>query len=241
MKVTVVGTSCTWFKRNNTSFIIDDNILIDTPEGSYKDILKYVDVLLLDAIFITHFHNDHFPDLHIITTRMMRSNIQRKNPLKVFGPKGIVSRLMSLHEICNSSEDEKNIENYNGKVEFIEMQEGAVYEMGRYAITPYRMDHGPSETYGLTFKENGNKTVGFSSDTTDCENLRKLVANSDVSFVDFASVKHHHAHMFIEAFTSLLKDNPTKTIYPVHTSDDTQKYVEENNINPLHDGQILNF
>jgi hypothetical protein len=42
MKVFAVGTSCTWFKRNNTSFIIDDKILFDTPAGSYKDIIKQI-------------------------------------------------------------------------------------------------------------------------------------------------------------------------------------------------------
>ena len=72
MKVFAVGTSCTWFTRNNTSFIIDDKILFDTPAGSYKDIITKIDILKLDAIFISHFHADHFGDFPVFATRFMR-------------------------------------------------------------------------------------------------------------------------------------------------------------------------
>ena len=36
MKVNVMGTSCIWFTRNNTSFVIDEEMFLDVPEGSYK-------------------------------------------------------------------------------------------------------------------------------------------------------------------------------------------------------------
>ena len=51
MKVLAVGTGCTWFERNNTSFIIDDKILFDTPSGSYKDIIKSDEDVLSIALF----------------------------------------------------------------------------------------------------------------------------------------------------------------------------------------------
>ena len=76
MKVTVVGTSCTWFKRNNTSFIIDDDIVFDTPDGAYKDIINYIDIFKIRCIIITHFHTDHFTDLHIFDY-MNKSNYER--------------------------------------------------------------------------------------------------------------------------------------------------------------------
>ena len=68
MKVFAVGTSCTWFKRNNTSFILDDKILLDTPSGSYKDIIRKIDIFKLDGIVISHFHADHFGDFSIFAT-----------------------------------------------------------------------------------------------------------------------------------------------------------------------------
>ena len=59
MRVKVIGNSCTWFKRPNTSFVLDDNILFDAPQGSLKFMLDNVDFEKIKYIVITHFHSDH--------------------------------------------------------------------------------------------------------------------------------------------------------------------------------------
>ena len=54
MKVTAVGTSCTWYTRRNTSFILDDKMLFDISSGNYKEVIKSIDIFDLNAIFIIY-------------------------------------------------------------------------------------------------------------------------------------------------------------------------------------------
>ena len=240
MKLTVVGTSCTWFERRNTSFVVDDNILIDTPAGSYKFVLQNFDVAKIDTIFITHFHDDHFIESRVFTTSHMRNyKGERTGKLKMFGPKGIAKKLVDLNKFIIGSKDECSLEKTLKSVEFIEVEDGKVYNVGKYKVQAYRVDHGEPETYGYKFIEDGGKTVAFSGDTLYCDNVNKMISESDVAFVDFTTMKPHVSHMCKDDFLRLRKDYPDKIIYPVHTTDDAQKFVEENNFNPLHDGQVV--
>lgn len=241
MKVNVVGTSCTWFKRKNTSYIIDDNILLDVPEGAYKDITNTIDIFGLKCVLISHIHTDHALDLHVIATRHMRENHGRKEPLRVYGPKGLFDTILTFNKLFNGGADECERENYEGFVEFIELENGMTFDEGEYTITAFKVEHGKPETYGFTFADKTGKVIGFSTDTTICENLHKIISSSDFAFVEVASIKPSKTHICLEEYLNLLKTYPNTKIYPVHTCDACQKYVEENNLNPLHDGQILEF
>lgn len=241
MKVTVVGTGCTWFTRNNTSFIIDDDILLDTPEGAYKDIAKIVDVLALDSIFISHFHTDHFNDLHIILTRMMRETKNRSKKLKVFAPKGIQTLLINMNKLFYGAGDETDIKNFLDSVDFIELEDRKIFELERYNVETFKVCHGRPETFGFVFREKGGKVVAFSADTCYCENLENLLKGADAAFVELSCMKKHPYHLCVDEFLKLVKDHKTTKIYPVHTSDETQKFVEENGLNPLYDGEVKIF
>ena len=84
MKLKIIGTSCTWFERLNTSYVIDNDIIFDVPNGNYKPIIKYTDISKLRCIIISHFHTDHFADFRIIATLIMRhfEKYGRTAPLK---------------------------------------------------------------------------------------------------------------------------------------------------------------
>ena len=134
MKVFAVGTSCTWFERNNTSFILDDKILLDTPSGSYKDIVRKVDIFKLDGIVISHFHADHFGDFPVFATRFMRESEKRgrTEKLKVYGPKGIFEKLLSLNILLGGGEDECDEKQLKRNIDFIEVFDGDEFELSGY-------------------------------------------------------------------------------------------------------------
>jgi hypothetical protein len=52
MVVDVIGSSCTWFKRNNTSFVLDGNILFDIPIGNYKQIIRRYNIYNMKSLFM---------------------------------------------------------------------------------------------------------------------------------------------------------------------------------------------
>ena len=126
MKVYLVGTSCTWFKRNNTSFILDDKILFDTPDGSYKEIIRKMNIFDVKSVYISHFHSDHFTDLQIIATRFMRESERNGvvDKLNVYGPKGLLDHLVDFNKTVFAGCDECNKESLTKRINFIEVGDG---------------------------------------------------------------------------------------------------------------------
>ena len=241
MKVTVLGTSCTWFKRNNTSYIIDNDILFDAPQGSYKSIIKEIDIFKLKAIVISHMHTDHVLDLHIITTRVMRENRGRTEPLRIYAPKGLFDKILKLHELFFAADDECDRNSYAGKVEFIDLEDGMTFSESEYNITAYKVEHGKPESYGFTFEDKKGMVVGFSGDTILCDNLYKIIEKSKYAFVEAAAAKVSKTHITLAEYLELREKYPNTEFYPVHTCDECQQYLEDNNLNAVHDGDVFKF
>lgn len=120
--------------------------LIDCGEGTqYRLVEQKVNMNKIDAIFISHLHGDHYLGLvGLISTMAL---LGRKNPLKVFGPPGLleiitvqfqVSRTvlqypLSLHEVLPND---------------IQM----IYEDGAVTVSGFPLVHG-IPTNGYLFQE----------------------------------------------------------------------------------------
>lgn len=244
MKIDVIGTSCTWFERKNTSFVIDKNIIFDVPNGAYKDIISVIgleNLETIDAIIISHFHSDHFADLRVFTTRFMRELKNLKAKKKVYAPKGCLDALINLNKAMFSSDDELSKSKHLEKIEFIDIYDGFEFEVGNYKVIAHRVDHGKLETYGFVFTDKKGTRVGFSADTCVCDGLKKILSSSDFAFVEMAAVEKSTKHICIEEFEELIKEYPNCKLFPVHTSDHCQEYAEKNAMNFLKDGQVLNL
>jgi len=64
-----------------------DRLLFDCGEGTQRQMLRSVGLLDLDAIFITHFHADHWLGLPgMLKSFALR---ERERPLSVYGPTGL--------------------------------------------------------------------------------------------------------------------------------------------------------
>ncbi|MBR7172313.1 MAG: ribonuclease Z [Clostridia bacterium] len=243
MKVNVLGTSCTWFTRNNTSFIIDDDIVFDVPSGNYKLITQNIDVKKIRCVLISHFHSDHFGDLRIITTEFLRHFEQfgRSEHLRIYGPKGIAQRIIDTNIIFCSAQDEQSMEKLTKYIDFIELEDGFEFEEGGYKIKAYKMVHGAAETFGFTFEDESGKTVAFSADTAMCDNLHKMLENANVAFVEMSAVKPSLSHLNVDDFIELSKKYSNLVMYPVHTSDLSHDYAVEKGykLNYLNDGDVL--
>lgn len=244
MKVNVLGTSCTWFTRNNTSYIIDDDIVFDVPSGNYKFIAKNTDIEKIRCVLITHFHSDHFGDLKIITTEFLRhfENFGRNEHLRIYGPKGIAQKIIDANVVFCSAEDEKSMEKLTKYIDFIELEDGFEFEEGEYKIKTYLMAHGAVETFGFTFEDKNGKVVAFPADTTVCDNLHNMLENANVAFVEMSAVKPSLSHLNVDDFDMLSKKYSKAVFYPIHTSDLSQDYAIEKGykFNYLNDGDILN-
>jgi ribonuclease Z len=73
-----------------------DRLLFDCGEGTQRQLLRSVGLLDLDAIFITHFHADHWLGLPgMLKSFALR---ERSEPLTVYGPAGL-AQLMDVMRI----------------------------------------------------------------------------------------------------------------------------------------------
>lgn len=64
MKITLIGTGSMYTKYNSASTLINDDLLVDLPNGTTKQLLKQgFDLTKIKTILITHFHGDHTADI----------------------------------------------------------------------------------------------------------------------------------------------------------------------------------
>ena len=133
----------------------------------------------------------------------------------------------------------------NDCIEFIDLEDGMKFEQNGYKVTALKMEHGAPETYGFIFEDKFGKIVGFSGDTAECENLHNILAKADFAFVEMALSKISNdiyakkTHISTSEFVELTRKYPNCKMFPVHTTDETQKFAEENGLNSLHDGDLV--
>jgi ribonuclease BN (tRNA processing enzyme) len=137
----------------------------------------------LTRAFVTHLHSDHtvgYPDL-IFTTWVM----ERKDPLEVYGPKGL--RSMTKHIVAAYREDidmrVKGLEQADPRgyqVNAHEIKPGLIYEDQKVRVTAFRVRHGSwKEAFGFRFETPDRKIV-ISGDCAPSESVVENCNGCDV-------------------------------------------------------------
>ena len=64
MNLQIIGSGGMWNKENSASYLIDNHILIDIPNGGCKNLYNFGNnIENIDNVLITHFHGDHYFDI----------------------------------------------------------------------------------------------------------------------------------------------------------------------------------
>jgi len=137
----------------------------------------------LKVVFLTHLHSDHttgYPDL-ILTPWVL----ERSDPLKVFGPKGIKNMTTKILEAYKADIDYRidGLEpaNESGwKVEAVEVNEGIIYEDKLIEVIAFKVNHGTwDNAYGYKFITE-DKTIVVSGDTAPSKQLIEMSRGVDI-------------------------------------------------------------
>ncbi len=137
----------------------------------------------LKVTFLTHLHSDHttgYPDL-ILTPWVL----ERSDPLKVFGPKGIKKMTSKILEAYKADIDYRidGLEPANEtgwKVEAVEVNEGLVYKDEFIEVIAFKVNHGSwTNAYGYKFITE-DKTIVISGDTAPSEKLIEMSKGADI-------------------------------------------------------------
>ncbi|WP_100065420.1 MBL fold metallo-hydrolase [Miniphocaeibacter massiliensis] len=132
--------------------------------------------------FLTHMHSDHTIGLaDLIYTPWV---LERKEPLKVFGPKGFPEMVDNLLEAYKLDIDARmngwEKANTEGiKVEAKQVKEGLIYEDELVKVEAFKVIHPPFDAYGYKFTT-PDKTIVISGDTVPSDNLIEYAKDCDI-------------------------------------------------------------
>jgi ribonuclease Z len=116
-------------------------VLFDCGEGTQQQLLRSVGLPELDAVFITHFHLDHWLGLvGMLKTFDLRA---RERPLNVYGPPGLQRLFGSLRPIVGRT---------GYPLELVDLEPHAEVRFGSFLITSFPVKH-RVEAYGYAFIE----------------------------------------------------------------------------------------
>jgi ribonuclease Z len=118
-----------------------DRILIDCGEGTQQQLLRSVGLPELDAIFITHYHLDHWLGLvGMLKTFDLRA---REKPLVIHGPPGLHALVATLRPVLGRT---------RYPLELVELDRHDEVRFGTYSISAFPVKH-RVEAYGYAFTE----------------------------------------------------------------------------------------
>ena len=224
MKIDVIGNGCTWTKELSTSYIINDEILFDVPQGSFKTLFKKYNLDKINYIIISHFHSDHFGDLHIVLDYIFNCRPDAKPT--IIAPAGCKEKICAMFRLFEISYFEEYLKE---RVNFITLENLSKFKLDKYKLKSFKMTHANIDSYGIIIEENGVK-VGFSGDTSMCNNVRKILKKSQACFIDSANIDKNNKHLSVSEVNELEKEFTECKVYRIHLSDLAINELNKNRI-----------
>ena len=193
-KLVLLGTgtpnACPDASGPSSAVVVGDRAyLIDFGPGVVRQAAKAyrngIDALRPDRLvtaFCTHLHTDHtagYPDL-IFTPWVL----ERKEPLRVFGPKGIrdmTEHLLKAYKVdidfrINGFEKANEV---GYRVETQEITSGVIYRDDRVTVEAFPVSHGTLESYGFKFTT-PDRVIVISGDTAPLEIVAEKAMGCDI-------------------------------------------------------------
>ena len=205
---------------NSASFLIDNDTIIDIPNGMCKNLFKLGKTPSdINNVLITHFHGDHYFDIPFYLLSKSKGNNKRA---RIYTSKDGVKKCKSLLKLAfkNPAKDVLN----TVKPEFIQKD---TFKVNSYKVEKVLVDHGRQKPcYGYIF-DTGKTKIGFSGDTTLCDNLKYISSVCKNVFLDCMFIKGTNKHMGIDMLEELIKEYPKTKFYPVHMENETRDKLIE--------------
>ena len=196
----------------------DTQIVLDMGCSSLSRIMKYTLIEKITAVVLSHLHGDHIADFKAFTymINILKSEGRLSRNIKIFLPQ-------TPSHIYNDLINTKGLE-------FIVINDGLNISIDNVNAIFYKMSH-PVETYGVRL-EYKDKTLGYTADTVVCDNLIKLMIESDLVIGDACTLdifkSDNSPHLSVKELAVSANIAKARKLLLAHLPDkDTDKiYVE---------------
>ncbi|KUG15362.1 ribonuclease z [hydrocarbon metagenome] len=119
-----------------------DTLLFDCGEGAQQQMMRARTGFVVDAIFVTHWHADHF--LGIAGLVQTLSFIGREDPLPVYGPVWVQEAVSAIRSLSRFS--------VRFPLHAVQMSPGSCIPFSGYSVRAFASDHG-MESLGYVLEE----------------------------------------------------------------------------------------
>ena len=175
MRLTVVGCSGSFPSCDSAAscYLLEADgfrLVVDFGNGAIGPLQKYVDLLQIDAVLLSHLHADHCVDLYSYSIARTFSPAGPQPRIPVYGPTGTAERISLIHG-ADGDED------LTKRFAFRTLEPGRV-SIGPFDVQSVHMNH-TVETFGFRFSQDG-RTIVYTGDTGLAEAVPTLAAGADV-------------------------------------------------------------
>lgn len=145
-------------------------LVLDLGSGALGPLQRYLSLLDIDAVCLSHLHGDHCLDMSGLWVARTYGPGAPFPPVPVYGPEGTAQRMAGVQGV--------EYPPGMGDAFTFETLAPGTREIGPFQVTLARMNH-PVPTHGFRFDYQG-RSVAYSADTGESPALVQLAAGADL-------------------------------------------------------------
>lgn len=233
MRIQVLGCAGAEYPGNNSpAFLLDDEILLDA--GTITSALDWKKQMRVRTIFITHAHFDHIRSIPFLADNIVMSDMSHR--VMIYSIPSVIRTIR--HNLFNSTvwPDFTVIPRPdNAIMTLLKVEEGRPVRVGKYAVTPLRVNH-TVPSVGYLVEDGKGRRLFYTGDTGPTNGTWKRIGRRkihgliiDVSFPnameELAIRTGHLTPRLLKAELSKIAIPPDR-VYVTHPKPRHRKTIE---------------
>ena len=185
-------------------------VLLDCGNGVVSNLAQVIDPTVLDAVFVTHNHPDHYADLYVLHAALRYAPDGPRSPLPLYLPAGLWERIpLLLSERGAADIAEAFIP--------ITLVAGQPVQIGGLSVTPHPVQH-TDPTFALVAVADG-ATLTYTADTAPCGGVVEAARGADLLLAEATLEEAYEGvalHMTAKQAGTLAREAGVRALVLVH-------------------------